>query len=89
MYSHYHHLGIVVKAWRRHSGAIQSSSDTSSWVRLHSSHPIVVPFTAAHAYVDKEDVERVMISDSRAHGSTREGRMAQRQYQLDLLEGPT
>ncbi|GFY79294.1 hypothetical protein TNIN_254441, partial [Trichonephila inaurata madagascariensis] len=27
-----------------------------------------------------------MISDTRAHGSTREGRMARRQHQLDLLE---
>ncbi|XP_015179220.1 PREDICTED: uncharacterized protein LOC107067854 isoform X1 [Polistes dominula] len=42
--------------------------------------------TAAHAYVDKEDAERVMISNARAHGSTREGRMARRQHQLDLLE---
>ncbi|GFY14037.1 uncharacterized protein TNCV_1296981 [Trichonephila clavipes] len=42
--------------------------------------------TAAHAYVDKEDVECVMISDARALGSTREGRMARRQHQLNLLE---
>ncbi|GFY66654.1 uncharacterized protein TNIN_394351 [Trichonephila inaurata madagascariensis] len=42
--------------------------------------------TAAHGYVDKEDSERVMISDARAHGSTREGRMALRQHQLNLLE---
>ncbi|GFY57448.1 uncharacterized protein TNIN_382721, partial [Trichonephila inaurata madagascariensis] len=41
--------------------------------------------TAAHAYVDKEDTERVMISD-RAHGSSREGRMVRRQHQLCLLE---
>lgn len=42
--------------------------------------------TAAHTYAEKEDAERVMISDARAHGSTREERMAQRQHQLDLLE---
>ncbi|GFX62202.1 hypothetical protein TNCV_3305761 [Trichonephila clavipes] len=41
---------------------------------------------AADAYVDKEDAERVMISDARAHGSTRKGRMVQRQHLLDLLE---
>ncbi|GFY59828.1 uncharacterized protein TNIN_353101 [Trichonephila inaurata madagascariensis] len=42
--------------------------------------------TAAHAYVDKEGAERVMISDARVHDSTREERMARRQHQLDLLE---
>ncbi|GFY11801.1 uncharacterized protein TNCV_1529931 [Trichonephila clavipes] len=42
--------------------------------------------TASHAYVGKEDAERVMISDVRAHGSTRERRMARRQHQLYLLE---
>ncbi|GFY78426.1 REST corepressor 3 [Trichonephila inaurata madagascariensis] len=46
------------------------------------------------SYVDKEDAEDG-ISDARAHGSMQEGRMAQRQHQLDLLEatdtaeGPT
>ncbi|GFU33485.1 uncharacterized protein TNCV_1797471 [Trichonephila clavipes] len=42
--------------------------------------------TAAHAYVDREDAEHVMICDARAHGSTRDGRMARQQQQLDLLE---
>ncbi|KAI4476148.1 hypothetical protein M0804_013811 [Polistes exclamans] len=42
--------------------------------------------TAAHDYAQKEDAERVMISDARALGSTREERMARRQHQLDLLE---
>lgn len=42
--------------------------------------------TAAHDYAQKEDEERVMISDARALGSTREERMARRQHQLDLLE---
>ncbi|GFX71930.1 uncharacterized protein TNCV_1443531 [Trichonephila clavipes] len=42
--------------------------------------------TAALAYVDKGDAERVMISDAKAHGSTLEGRMARQQHQLDLLE---
>ncbi|GFT86907.1 hypothetical protein TNCV_4300451 [Trichonephila clavipes] len=41
--------------------------------------------TTAHAHVDK-DAKGVMIFDARAHGSTREGRMARRQHQLDLLE---
>ncbi|GFV73733.1 hypothetical protein TNCV_3374311 [Trichonephila clavipes] len=41
--------------------------------------------TAAHAYVDKEDAERVMIS-ARAHGRTLERRLNRRQHQLDLLE---
>ncbi|GFU89882.1 hypothetical protein TNCV_4743231 [Trichonephila clavipes] len=39
--------------------------------------------TADHAYDDKECV---MISDARAHGSTREGKMARRQHQRGLLE---
>ncbi|GFY66577.1 uncharacterized protein TNIN_498611 [Trichonephila inaurata madagascariensis] len=42
--------------------------------------------TAAHAYVNKEDAERVMISGATVHGSTREGRMARRQQQVDLLD---
>lgn len=42
--------------------------------------------TAAHDYAQKEDAERVMISDARALGSTREERMARQQHQLDLLE---
>ncbi|GFW37149.1 hypothetical protein TNCV_5020471 [Trichonephila clavipes] len=41
---------------------------------------------SSHAYVDKEDAECVMISDARAHGSTREGRMARWQHQLNLSE---
>ncbi|GFY67106.1 hypothetical protein TNIN_486551 [Trichonephila inaurata madagascariensis] len=51
--------------------------------------------TAAHAYIDKEDAERMVISDARAHESTREGRMARRQHHMDLLkaadttEGPS
>ncbi|GFY04061.1 hypothetical protein TNCV_1198391 [Trichonephila clavipes] len=51
--------------------------------------------TAAHAYADKENAERVIISDARAHENTREGKMARRQYQMDLLkaantaEGPS
>ncbi|GFW25495.1 uncharacterized protein TNCV_3722231 [Trichonephila clavipes] len=40
----------------------------------------------AHVNVNKEDAERVMISDARAHGSSRKGKMAQRHHQLDLLE---
>lgn len=42
--------------------------------------------TSAHNYAEKEDAERVMISNARALGSTREERMARRQHQLDLLE---
>ncbi|GBO98946.1 hypothetical protein EVAR_39165_1, partial [Eumeta japonica] len=42
--------------------------------------------TATHAYVEKEDAQRVMISVARTHGSMREGRMARQQHQLDLLE---
>ncbi|GFY59059.1 uncharacterized protein TNIN_487991 [Trichonephila inaurata madagascariensis] len=42
--------------------------------------------TAVHAYVDQEDAQHVMISNARAHGSMREGRMSRRQHQLDLLE---
>ncbi|GFU12399.1 uncharacterized protein TNCV_723591 [Trichonephila clavipes] len=42
--------------------------------------------TTVRVYADKEDVECVMIAETRAHGSTREGRMAPRQHQLDLLE---
>ncbi|GFU69623.1 uncharacterized protein TNCV_2503431 [Trichonephila clavipes] len=41
---------------------------------------------AAHAHIDKEDAQRVIISDAREHGSTRKGGMARRQHQLDLLE---
>ncbi|GFX10296.1 uncharacterized protein TNCV_1866911 [Trichonephila clavipes] len=33
--------------------------------------------TTVHAYVDQENAEHVMISNARAHESTREGRMAQ------------
>lgn len=40
----------------------------------------------AHSYVSKEDAERISISDARAQGSTREGRMARRQQQLNVLE---
>ncbi|GFY25263.1 uncharacterized protein TNCV_2483831 [Trichonephila clavipes] len=32
--------------------------------------------TAVHVYVDKEDADRVMISDARVQGNTREGRLA-------------
>lgn len=39
-----------------------------------------------HAYVEKEDAERISISDARAQGSTREGRMSRRQQQLAVLE---
>ncbi|KAK0177232.1 hypothetical protein PV328_001308 [Microctonus aethiopoides] len=41
---------------------------------------------AAHTYVEKADADRIMISNSRTHGNTHEGRMARRQSQLDLLE---
>ncbi|KAI4476487.1 hypothetical protein M0804_013558 [Polistes exclamans] len=40
----------------------------------------------AHSFVSKEDAERISISDARAQGSTREGRMARRQQQLNILE---
>lgn len=36
--------------------------------------------------MSKEDAERISISDARAQGSTREGRMARRQQQLNILE---
>ena len=39
-----------------------------------------------HSYDEKEDEKRVSISDLRARESTREGRMARRQHQLELLE---
>ncbi|GFS80471.1 uncharacterized protein TNCV_3448701 [Trichonephila clavipes] len=53
---------------------------------LYFMSALVLSFgTATHAYVDK-DAERVMISDARTHGSTREGRIARRHHQLDLLE---
>ncbi|GFT25920.1 uncharacterized protein TNCV_2807621 [Trichonephila clavipes] len=39
--------------------------------------------TAAHAYADKENAERMIISERE---STREGRMVGRQHHLDLLE---
>lgn len=40
----------------------------------------------AHLYAEKEDEQRVNISDRRARDSTRDGRMARRQHQLELLE---
>lgn len=40
----------------------------------------------AHAYVEKGDAERISISDARAQGSTREGRMSRRQQHLAVLE---
>lgn len=40
----------------------------------------------AHSYTDKEDAQRIKISDLRSHESTREGRMARRQHQIELLE---
>ncbi|XP_054088254.1 uncharacterized protein LOC128922302 [Zeugodacus cucurbitae] len=40
----------------------------------------------AHSYAEKEDEKRVSISDLRARESTRDGRMARRQYQLELLQ---
>lgn len=40
----------------------------------------------AHSYAEKEDEQRVTISDIRARESTRDGRMARRQHQLELLE---
>lgn len=40
----------------------------------------------AHSYRDKEDAQRIKISDLRSHESTREGRMARRQHQIELLE---
>ncbi|GBP13217.1 N-alpha-acetyltransferase 35, NatC auxiliary subunit [Eumeta japonica] len=40
----------------------------------------------AHSYAKKDDEQRVNIFDLRARESTRDGRMARRQYQLELLE---
>lgn len=40
----------------------------------------------AHSYAEKEDEKRVSISDLRARESSRDGRMARRQHQLELLE---
>ena len=40
----------------------------------------------AHLYSQKEDVERIMISDRRAQDSTREGIIVRRQHQMELLE---
>jgi len=40
----------------------------------------------AHSFAEKEDAQRITISDRRAHESTREGRMVRRQYQMELLE---
>ncbi|CAH2093525.1 unnamed protein product [Euphydryas editha] len=40
----------------------------------------------AHSYAEKEDEKRVNISNIRARASTRDGRMARRQHQLELLE---
>jgi len=40
----------------------------------------------AYSFAEKEDAQRVMISDRRAHESTREGRMVRRQHQIEILE---
>ena len=40
----------------------------------------------AYLYAQKEDAERVTISDRRAQESTREERMVCRQHQIELLE---
>ena len=39
----------------------------------------------ANLYVQKEDAQRVTISNRRAQESTREGRMIRRQHQIKLL----
>ena len=39
-----------------------------------------------HLYAQKKDVNRISISEQRAHESTREGRMVRRQHQIQLLE---
>ena len=39
----------------------------------------------AHLYAHKEDADRITISDRRAQGRTREGRMVRRQHQIELL----
>ncbi|XP_057333353.1 uncharacterized protein LOC130672687 [Microplitis mediator] len=39
-----------------------------------------------HSYASKDDAERISISDAISQGSTREGRMARRQQQLNILE---
>jgi hypothetical protein len=41
---------------------------------------------AAHKYADNEDIKRIFIADARAYEGTREGRMARRQLQLDILD---
>ncbi|XP_066581799.1 LOW QUALITY PROTEIN: uncharacterized protein [Prorops nasuta] len=41
---------------------------------------------SAHEYAQKEDEERVAISDHRAQEATRDGRIARRQHQIDVLE---
>ena len=40
----------------------------------------------AHLYAEKEDAERVTIADRRSRENTREGKMARRQHQIELLE---
>ena len=40
----------------------------------------------AHLYAQKQDAQRVTISDHRAQQSTRERRMIRRQHQIELLE---
>lgn len=40
----------------------------------------------AHAYVTHDDEWRITIAEQRAQAATREGRMARRQHQIDVLE---
>ena len=40
----------------------------------------------SHSYVREADSERIAISNTRAQESTREGKMARRQQQLNILE---
>ncbi|KAL3266447.1 hypothetical protein HHI36_010619 [Cryptolaemus montrouzieri] len=42
--------------------------------------------TTDHAYDEKRETERVMISEVRTHVRTRKGRMTRRQYQLGSLD---
>lgn len=40
----------------------------------------------AHAYISQEDESRVTLAEQQAQAATREGRMARRQSQIDVLE---
>lgn len=40
----------------------------------------------SHAYVTKQDESRITIAEQRAQAATKEGRMARRQQQIDILE---